>query len=536
MAENFQQFMPQEEEKLAAFGIGLPSREEGPPWDRRYRVNLLLGHEANGGAPVVYEDLPAYNNLVGRIEHRAHLGALETDFTMIRPGALHRANGGYLILDAVKVMTQPFSWQILKRVLQSREIRIEALAQVINLISTESLEPEAIPLDLKVILVGDRRIYYLLDALDPEFSELFKVAVDFDDRLDWDEPGERRFVQLVSRVVRDKSLRPFAGSGVARIVERAMRLAGDNEKLTSHMRSVVDLMQDADYWAGESGRQSVTADDVQQAIDAQIQRAGRVRERMQEEVIRGSLLIDTEGAKIGQVNGLSVVQVGGFPFGRPTRITARARLGRGQVVDIEREVELGGPLHSKGILILSGFLAGRYAPEHPLSLTASLVFEQSYGTVDGDSASSAELYALLSVLAGLPIRQSLAVTGSVNQLGEVQAIGGVNDKIEGFFDICNARGLTGEQGVLIPASNVKHLMLRADVVEAASSGRFGIYPIATIDEGIERLTGVDAGQRGTEDGFPEGSVNYQVEETLVGFSRRMRSLGAQQPDGGESEE
>lgn len=536
VVDNFQHFMPQEEEKLAVFGIGPPSREEGPRWDLRYRVNLLVAHEDNGGAPVVYEDLPAYNNLVGRIEHRAHMGALETDFTMIRAGALHRANGGYLILDAVKVMTQQFSWQILKRVLQSREIRIEALAQVINLISTESLEPEAIPLDVKVILIGDRRVYYLLNSLDPEFSELFKVAVDFDDRLDWDEPGEQRFVQLVSRVVREKSLRPFAGSGVARIVERAMRLAGDNEKLTSHMRSVVDLMQDADYWAGENGSEAVTGADVQQAVDAQIQRAGRIRERLQEEVLRGSLLIDTEGTKVGQVNGLSVVQVGGFAFGRPTRITARARLGRGQLVDIEREVELGGPLHSKGILILTGFVAGRYAPEYPLSLSASLVFEQSYGTVDGDSASSAELYALLSALAGLPVRQSLAVTGSVNQLGEVQAIGGVNDKIEGFFDICNARGLTGEQGVLIPASNVKHLMLRDDVVEAAAGGRFNIYPIATIDEGIELLTGVDAGQRGSDGEFPNGSVNYQVEETLVGFSRRMRALGAQSPESGENEE
>ncbi|MGD8910555.1 MAG: ATP-binding protein [Chromatiales bacterium] len=522
--DNFQQFLPHEERKPTLFGLPLAQQEEGPPWHFRYRVNLLLAHEANGGAPIVFEDLPGYNNLVGRIEHRAHLGALETDFTMIRPGALHRANGGYLILDALKLLLQPFAWETLKRVLQSGEIRIESLAQIISLISTQSLEPEPIPLHLKVVLLGDRYIYYLLDALDPEFSELFKVAADFDDRLTRDPENEQRYAQLIATLTKQKHLRHLEREAVARVIDHSMRLADDNEHLSSHMRSLVDLLQEADYWAEERKHTLIARDDVQQAIDAQIHRADRIRERLQEEVQRGTLLIATEGEQVGQINGLSVLMLGGYSFGHPTRITARARLGKGQVVDIEREVELGGPIHSKGVYILSGFLAGRYAPDYPLSLSASLVFEQSYGMVEGDSASSAELYALLSALANAPIKQSFAVTGSVNQLGEVQAIDGVNEKIEGFFDICQARCLTGQQGVLIPAANVKHLMLREDVVEAVSNGQFAVYPVQTIDQGIELLTGLPAGERDAQGEFPDESINRRVEETLIHFTKRLQEL------------
>ncbi|MEJ2593042.1 MAG: ATP-binding protein, partial [Candidatus Thiodiazotropha sp.] len=522
--DNFQHFLPHEERKPTLFGLPLMPQEEGPPWHFRYRVNLMLSHKPNGGAPIVYEDLPGYNNLVGRIEHRAHLGALETDFTMIRAGALHRANGGYLILDALKLLTQPFAWESLKRVLQSGEIRIESLAQITSLISTQSLEPEPIPLDVKVVLLGDRHVYYLLEAYDPEFSELFKVAVDFDDRLERDADNEQRYARLIATLARQKSLRPLDRLAVARVIDHSLRLADDNERLSSHMRSLADLLQEADYWAGENRRDTTTREDVQQAIDAQIHRADRIRERLQEEVQRGTLLIATDGAETGQINGLSVMMLGGYSFGHPTRITARARLGKGQVVDIEREVELGGPIHSKGVFILSGFLAGRYVPDYPLSLSASLVFEQSYGSVEGDSASSAELYALLSALSGIPISQSLAVTGSVNQLGEVQAIGGVNEKIEGFFDICRTRGLTGRQGVLIPAANIKHLMLREDVVEAVRDGRFAVYPVATIDQGIALLTGLPAGERDVDGEFPNGSVNRRVEESLIRFSERIREL------------
>ncbi|MBT3016091.1 MAG: AAA family ATPase [Candidatus Thiodiazotropha sp. (ex Clathrolucina costata)] len=520
---NYQQFLPHDERKPTLFGLPLSQQEEGPPWHYRYRVNLLLAHEANGGAPIVYEDLPGYNNLVGRIEHRAHLGALETDFTMIRPGALHRANGGYLILDALKLLFQPFAWETLKRVLQSGEIRIESLAQITSLISTQSLEPEPIPLHVKVVLLGERHIYYLLQALDPEFDELFKVAVDFDDDLVRDSHNEHHYGQLVATLARQHKLRPLDRYAVARVIDRSMRLADDNERLSSHMRSLTDLIQQADFWAGEQGHKLISRDDVQQAIEAQIHRADRVQQRLQDEVVRGTLMIATDGEVVGQINGLSVVLLGDQRFGHPNRITARARLGKGQVVDIEREVELGGPIHSKGVYILSGFIAGRYVPDYPLSLSASLVFEQSYGGVEGDSASSAELYALLSALSGLPIKQQFAVTGSVNQMGEVQAIGGVNEKIEGFFDICRTRGLSGHQGVLIPSANTKHLILREDVVQAVKAGKFAVYPIENIDQGIALLTGTPAGTRDENGEFPEDSVNGRVEASLIRFSERMQS-------------
>ncbi|MEW8313486.1 MAG: ATP-binding protein [Candidatus Thiodiazotropha endolucinida] len=520
---NYQQFLPHDERKPTLFGLPLSQQEEGPPWHYRYRVNLLLAHEANGGAPIVYEDLPGYNNLVGRIEHRAHLGALETDFTMIRPGALHRANGGYLILDALKLLFQPFAWETLKRVLQSSEIRIESLAQITSLISTQSLEPEPIPLHVKVVLLGERHIYYLLQALDPEFDELFKVVVDFDDDLVRDSHNEHHYGQLVATLARQHKLRPLDRYAVARVIDHSMRLADDNERLSSHMRSLTDLIQQADFWAGEQGHKLISRDDVQQAIEAQIHRADRVQQRLQDEVVRGTLMIATDGEVVGQINGLSVMLLGDQRFGHPNRITARARLGKGQVVDIEREVELGGPIHSKGVYILSGFIAGRYVPDYPLTLSASLVFEQSYGGVEGDSASSAELYALLSALSGLPIKQQFAVTGSVNQMGEVQAIGGVNEKIEGFFDICRTRGLSGGQGVLIPTANVKHLMLRDDVVQAVKAGEFAVYPIDNIDQGIALLTGTPAGTRDENGVFPEDSVNGRVEASLIRFSEHMRS-------------
>jgi len=526
VVEHYQAFTPDHDQKPNPFSLPLP-QAEGPPWQQRYRVNLLLGHDRDGGAPLVYEDLPSYNNLVGRVEHRANLGALETDFTMIRPGALHRANGGYLVIDAMKLLVQPFAWDALKRALQAGEVRIESLGQITSLVSTLSLQPEPIPLSLKVVLIGERDIYYLLSWLDPEFATLFKVAVDFEDRIERSDNGAGLYARLIASVTRQDGLRAFDRAAVARIVEYGARLAEDNERLSGHVRSITDLAREADYWAGEAGRARVAGDDVQRAIDAQTGRADRIRRRIQEEIRRGTILIDTDGAHVGQVNGLAVVGLGGgYSFGHPSRITARTWLGKGEVIDIEREVKLGGPLHSKGVLILSGFLAGRYAPDHPLSLSASLVFEQNYGGVEGDSASSAELYALVSSLAGVAIRQSFAVTGSVNQHGEVQAIGGVNEKIEGFFDVCGARGLTGDQGVLIPAANVKHLMLRRDVVEAVGQGRFSVHAVSTIDEGIAILTGTPAGERGEDGRFPPDSINGRVEARLIGFSERLQALRA----------
>jgi lon-related putative ATP-dependent protease len=492
---------------------------------RRYRVNVVVDHSGATGAPVIYEDHPAVQNLVGRIEHMAQMGTLVTDFNLIKAGALYRANGGYLILDARKVLLQPFAWEELKRALRSREIRIEVLGQTLSLVSTVSLEPEPIPLDVKVILLGERLLYYTLYQADPDFGELFKVAADFEDQMDRTSDNHLLYARMIGTIARQEGIRPLDRAGVARVIEQSARLAGDADKLSTHVHTVADLLREADYWAGEAQHPVIDATDVQHAIDAQIRRLDRVRERIQEEIQRGTILIDTQGAAVGQVNGLSVLSMGQFAFGRPSRITARVRLGRGEVVDIEREVALGGPIHSKGVLILSAYLGARYASDRPLSLSASLVFEQSYSGVEGDSASSAELYALLSALADLPVKQGLAVTGSVNQRGQVQAIGGVNEKIEGFFDTCRAQGLTGEQGVLIPASNVKHLMLRHDVVAAVAAGQFQVYAVETIDQGIELLTGVPAGERDNAGAFPAGSVNQRVEARLVELAEKRLAFG-----------
>ena len=530
--ENARDFLGQEEQRpqgtdqSASMPLPAPSSRMGLPSLRRYQVNLLVDHSDSEGAPVIYEDSPTYQNLIGRVEHMARMGALLTDFNLIKPGALHRANGGYLMLEARKVLQQPFAWEGLKRALRSGQIRIESPGQMLSLISTVSLEPEPIPLNAKVALLGDASLYYLLSAADPDFGELFKVAADFGERMDRNSDNQLLYARLIATLVRKEGLRPLDRAGVARVIEHSARMVGDAERLSIRMRSVANLLREADYWAGQAGNGVVTAADIQRAIEAQIYRSDRLRERIQEEILRGTILIDTEGAKVGQVNGLSVIELGDFAFGRPSRITARMRLGKGEVVDIEREVELGGPIHSKGVLILSSFLGSRYARFRPLSLSASLVFEQSYGGVDGDSASSAELYALLSAIAQVPIKQSLAVTGSVNQHGQVQAIGGVNEKIEGFFGLCKARGLTGEQGVLIPASNVKHLMLRHDVIEAVAAGQFHVYPIETVDQGIGMLTGMPAGEADEEGNYPEGTINGAVQAQLVRLAEERAALSA----------
>jgi lon-related putative ATP-dependent protease len=501
-------------------------------------VNVMVsngdGHAT--GAPVVEELNPTHGNLIGRVEHIAQMGALVTDFLLIKPGALHRANGGYLLIDVRKVLLSPFAWEALKRAIKTREIRIEQPGEAsgFNLVSTQTLDPEPIPLDVRVVLFGDRELYYMLSAADPDFGGLFKVQADFDDSIARSSENDHAYARLIASIVKEHSLKPFDAAGVARLIDEGARLADDREKLSIEIGRIADIAREADYWSGEAKRKLTTRQDVARAIEEQIQRSDRLRDRAQETIARGVVLVDTQGAQVGQINGLSVLQLGSFSFGRPTRITARVRLGSGRVTDIEREVKLGGPLHSKGVMILWGFLAGRYALDLPLTLAASLVFEQSYGGVDGDSASSAELYALLSALAEQPIRQSLAVTGSVNQWGEVQAIGGVNEKIEGFFDICRERGLNEQQGVLIPRSNVQHLMLREDVVEAARHGQFSIYPVTTIDEGIEILTGVKAGDRGAEGRFPAGTINRLVEDKLRTFAERARGFAKGPGNAGES--
>jgi lon-related putative ATP-dependent protease len=488
----------------------------------RYRVNVLVDHSGVSGASVISEDRPTFPNLVGRIEHVAQMGTLVTHFTLIKPGALHRANGGYLMLDARRLLLEPFAWEGLKRALRARALRVESLGEALSLVSTVSLDPEPIPLDVKVVLIGERLLYYLLYALDPDFKELFKVAVDFESRMDRTAENDASYARMIGALVRKAALRPFSAAAVARVLEHGGRVVGDAGKLWLGLDGLTDLLQEASYCAEAAGHGVVEAADVQQAIDASVFRSGGPRQRIQEEIARGTISIATSGEAVGQVNGLSVIELGGFAFARPSRITARVHLGSGTVVDIEREVELGGPIHSKGVLILSGYLAGRYVPDHPLSLAASIVFEQSYGAVEGDSASSAELFALLSALAKVPIRQGIAVTGSINQRGEVQAIGGVNEKIEGFFDVCKAAGLTGDQGVLIPAANTAHLMLRDDVRAAVAEGTFHVYAMATIDQGLEILTGRPAGMRDAAGRFPEQTLNRRVEERLLDFSERAR--------------
>ena len=497
----------------------------------RFQVNLLVDHSDKRGVPVIDEENPTYQNLIGRVEHISQLGMLVTNFLQIKPGALHLANGGYLLLDAIKLLTQPFSWEGLKRALSTGEIRIESLGQMYSLISTVSLEPEPIPLDVKVILMGDRLLYYLLAEYDPEFAALFKVAADFVDEVPRSAENDLLYARLVATLARKEALHPFDRTAVARVIEHCARRAEDTERLSTHMESLTDLVREANYWAGQKDRQTVIDEDVDRAIEAQIHRADRLRELSHEAILRGTLLIDTTGEEVGQINGLSVFQLGKYAFAQPSRITAATRLGSGVLIDIQREVKLGGSIHSKGVLILSSFLASRYSSEQPLSLSASIVFEQTYGPVEGDSASLAELCALLSSLSGLPLRQWLAVTGSVDQFGRVQAIGAVNEKIEGFFDICSKRGLNEKQGVLIPAANVPHLMLRRDVVEAAAAGHFHIYPVETVDQAIELLTGVAAGMADSQGNFAEGSANRRVADRLKQLAEIRRAYGKEETVG-----
>jgi lon-related putative ATP-dependent protease len=491
---------------------------------RRYQVNVIVDNGGRHGAPVIYEDNPTHQTLVGRVEYIARFGSLVTDFNLLTPGALHRANGGYLMLEAQRLLSGNYGWASLKRALNAGEIRIETLEQLLSLASTVSLQPEPIPLDVKIVLLGAPLLYYLLSGADDDFKELFKIAADFDDRVERTPQTTLLYARFIAGLVRREKLLPFDRGAVARVIERAARLAGDADRLSAGLRETVDLLQEASQLAAGAGKTTVTAAEVQTAIEAQFRRGDRIYRRLQEEIGRKTIRIETDGEQIGQVNGLSVMTLGGLSFGNPSRITARIRLGRGEVVDIEREVELGGPLHSKGVLILNGFVGGRFGGTRPLSLNASLVFEQSYGGVDGDSASAAELFALLSALAEVPISQSFAVTGSVDQLGRIQAIGGVNEKIEGFFDACRVTGFTGRQGVIIPMSNVKHLMLRQDVVTAAAEERFCIVPIETVDQGMALLTGLAAGEPDAEGNYPAGTVNHRIAARLDAFAARAAEL------------
>lgn len=503
-----------------------------PTFDQ-YEVNVLVSHEEEG-APVVYEDMPTYQNLHGRIEHTARMGVFTTHFTLIKPGSLHQANGGYLILDARRLLMQPFAYEGLKRTLRSQQIRIEPVERLLGLMSTVTLEPESIPLQTKIVLIGDPMIYYLLNYYDPEFQSLFKVQADFEQSMDRTVDSQQLFGALIAGLAKENNQLPLHRTAVARVIEQAAREAGDQEKLSLQIRQFADLIQEAEYLAQQKGKTYIETAEIEEALAATKKRGSRIRDRLFEAIDQGIRHVETTGEKVGQVNGLSMIALGSNSFGCPTRITALTRPGKEKIVDIEREVELGGPIHSKGVMILDSFLSSRYARTMPLGLRASLVFEQSYGGVEGDSASCAELCALLSSLAALPVKQSIAITGAISQQGEVQAIGGVNEKIEGFFDVCSQRGLTGKEGVIIPSTNVRHLMLKGEVIKAIKAGTFMVYAVASVDEAVELLTGVAAGSRNADGNYPAESVNGRVEATLVHFARdlqRFEKEGRKESDG-----
>jgi predicted ATP-dependent protease len=492
----------------------------------RYRVNLLVGSTPGAPAPVVVCDHPTVANLIGRIDHTAHMGTLLTDFTLVRAGALHRANGGSLVLDALKVLSEPWSWPALKRALRAGEVRIESLPQMLGWLGTVPLEPEPVPLMLKVVMVGEREQYYMLQALDPEFGELFRIAADVEDDVERHAGHTAQLAALLAAMASAHGLRPLQREAVARLVEHGARMAQDAARLSTRTGSYLELLHEADACARRAGRDQVQREDVNAALAARLHRIDRLHTELLEAITRGTLIIHTSGAQVGQVNGLAYTELGELRFAYPVRVTATARLGDGELLDIERESTLGGPIHSKGVMILSAFLAARYAQELPLSLSASLVFEQSYGPIEGDSASLAELCALLSALAVLPIRQPVAVTGSVNQFGTVQAVGGINEKIEGFFALCRARGLQEEPGVIIPQANVQHLMLNEEVVQAVRQGRFHVWAVEHIDQAIELLTGVPAGAPDAKGQVPPGSVNHRVASQLTRLSVVRQAWGA----------
>jgi lon-related putative ATP-dependent protease len=511
----------------------IPGFEFRRPDLTRYHVNVIVEHDPHGGAPVVDESHPTYSNLIGKIERRAQMGVMYTDFTEIRAGAVLFANGGYLIVNALDLLRQPFSWDALKRVIKTGEVKIEDPGEFYGF-SAVGLKPEPIPVNVKVILVGPPVLYSLLQTYEEGFGKLFKVKADFDTDVARDDREDRLYARFIAKLCREEGLPHFGADAVAEVIRQGMRLAERRDRLSLRFSLVSDLVREAGYWAGKEGRPLVTRADVEAAVAHKRYRSNLAEQWIQDEIKEGTLMVDLDGEVVGQVNGLSVHQLGDYSFGRPTRITARTYVGTKGVIDIQREAELAGMIHSKGVLTLAGYLAGKFAGSHPLAMTASLTFEQTYSEVEGDSAAVAELVAILSSLADLPVRQWLAVTGSVNQLGEVQPIGGVNEKIEGFFESCLRRGLTGKQGVIIPARNTKHLALRRDVVEAAEAGRFAVYAVNTIDEAVELLTGIPAGERGLDGLYPPDTVFGRAARRLEEMANAVARWTEGQEESGDS--
>jgi len=515
------QMFRSESESPGPAGPGMPTED----FFARYKVNAFVSHDDGGGAPIVIENNPTYYTLFGRVDYRSQFGVVMTDHTMIKAGSLHRANGGYLIMQAFDVLTSPLVWEALKRIVRCKEITIQNLGEQFSAIPISTLDPQPIPLDLKVVLVGIPRVYQLLQQADEEFRKLFRAKADFTTDIDRTVECVRMYAGFISSRVQQEKLRHFHKSAVARIVEHGSRLVEHQHKLSTQFIDIGDLLTEADFWAGIDGSDLVYDRHVERAISEKIYRSNLIEERVQDVIGEGTIMIDVSGEGVGQLNGISVYDVGDYRFGRPTRITARVSLGRGQVTNIERDVQMSGKIHNKGFLILNGYLQGKFARERPLSFAASLAFEQTYDEIDGDSASAAELYALLSALSLAPIRQGIAVTGSINQLGEVQAIGGANEKVEGFFAVCKAAGLTGDQGVIIPRDNMKHLMLRREVRDAVRDGQFTVWAVSTVEEGIEILTGVPAGQPDAKGQYPRDTINRRCVDRLAHLSRRLAATG-----------
>ncbi|MDK2798808.1 MAG: hypothetical protein PWQ70_427 [Clostridiales bacterium] len=518
--ENLDEFIEDASDREQSQLLIIPStsKEDTGPQEK-YKVNLLVDNSNTQGAPVVVDFNPTYYNLVGRIEYESERGSVITDYTMIKPGLLHQANGGYLILQADDVLRNIHSWEALKRVLRTKKITIENMQEHLGLVAVSTLRPEPIPIDIKVLLVGSSELYHLLLHYDEDFKKLFKIKADFDEEMDKNDANVMKFARFISSFCKREGVLHFDKSGVLKVMDYSSRLVEDQHKLTTRFNDIVEILAEASAWARIEGSRYVNANHVKKAIIEKEYRSNKYDKKLLALLEEGTIMIDTTQSVIGQINGLSVLDLGDYSFGKPSKITANTYIGKSGIVNIEREIEMSGTSHSKGILILAGYIGQKYAQEMPLALTASLCFEQMYSGIDGDSASSAELYAILSSLSELPINQGIAVTGSVNQKGEIQPIGGVNQKIEGFFELCKRRKLTGRQGVIIPYQNVKNLVLKDEVVEAVKEGLFHIYPIKTIDEGIEILTGVKAGTKNEAGRYPEGTVHYKVFEKLRSFAK-----------------
>jgi len=521
MGNNLQFFMSHPQETMAGLPFAIPHGDPFQP----YQVNLLVDNGAQKGPPVIIESYPTYRNLFGSIERVVdRSGIWRTDFSMIKAGSFIKANGGYLVLNLLDAAMEPGVWPALKRSLKTKKMEIQTY-DPFYLFTTTGLKPEPIEMDAKVVVISNSYLYHLLMAYDEDVPKIFKVRADFDDTMDKNEGSILKIAEFIKMKADEDKLRPFDRTAVAAVVEHAVRMAGRQEKISTSFPLLTDIIREADHWAGNENRDRVTAKDIDKAIDSRIYRSNMIEERIQEMIDRGTLIIDMEGEVVGQVNGLSVYNIGGYAFGRPSRITASTSMGRAGIINIEREADMSGNTHNKGVLILGGYLRKKYAQDKPMTISASIAFEQSYGGVDGDSASSTEIYALLSSLSGIPIKQYIAITGSINQKGEVQAIGGVNEKIEGFYDCCRMKGLTGKQGVMIPESNVKDLMLRKDVVEAVKKGKFHVYAVKNIDEGIEILTDKKAGELNPDATYPKGTINYLVNKKLMELAEGLSRFG-----------